>query len=59
LWRPVPVWPGQTSDASIKGTPVAYTLALLAAFAFGLGAVLQQKGTLESPAGENDPRFLV
>jgi len=38
---------------------VAVALALLAAFAFGLGAVLQQKGTLESPAGENDPRFLV
>ena len=38
---------------------MAVALALLAAFAFGLGAVLQQKGTLESPAGENDPRFLV
>jgi len=37
---------------------VAYLLALLAALAFGLGAVLQQKGTLDSPAEENDPRFL-
>jgi drug/metabolite transporter (DMT)-like permease len=42
----------------MSGTPVAYVLALLAAFGFGLGAVLQQKGTLEAPAGENDPRFL-
>lgn len=37
---------------------MAYALALLAAVAFGLGAVLQQKGTLESAAGEDDPRFL-
>jgi hypothetical protein len=35
-----------------------YVLALLAAFALGLGPILQQKDTLESPAGENDPRFL-
>jgi hypothetical protein len=28
---------------------VAVALSLLAALAFGLGAVLQQKGTLESP----------
>ena len=35
------------------------SLALLAAFAFAGGAVLQQKGTLEAPAGEDDPRFLV
>jgi drug/metabolite transporter (DMT)-like permease len=35
------------------------TLAILAAFAFALGSVLQQKGTLEAPAGERDPRFLV
>ena len=34
-------------------------LALLAAFAFALGSVLQQKGTLEAPAAEDDPRFLV
>jgi hypothetical protein len=38
---------------------MAVTLALLAAFAFALGSVLQQKGTLEAPAGEDDPRFLV
>jgi hypothetical protein len=31
----------------------------LAACAFALGSVLQQKGTLETPAGEDDPRFLV
>ncbi len=34
-------------------------LALLAAFAFALGNVLQQKGTLDAPASGNDPRFLV
>jgi drug/metabolite transporter (DMT)-like permease len=38
---------------------MALTLALLAACAFALGSVLQQKGTLETPAGEDDPRFLV
>ncbi len=32
---------------------------LLAALAFALGTVLQQKGTLEAPATERDPRFLV
>jgi len=37
---------------------VAVLLALLAAAAFALGTVLQQKGTLETPAGEDDPRFL-
>ncbi len=34
-------------------------LALLAAVAFAGGNVFQQKGTLEAPAGEDDPRFLV
>ncbi len=34
-------------------------LALLAAFAFAFGNVLQQKGTLETPAGGDNPRFLV
>jgi len=34
-------------------------LALLAAFAFALGSVFQQKGTLETPSGGDDPRFLV
>jgi len=37
---------------------MAYLLALLAAFAFALGNVLQQKGTLQAPAPEGDPRFL-
>ncbi len=35
-----------------------YLLALLAALAFALGSVLQQRGTLETVAGEDDPRFL-
>lgn len=34
-------------------------LAFLAAFAFALGSVLQQKGTVEAPAGTQDLRFLV
>ncbi len=34
-------------------------LGLLAALAFALGTVLQQRGTLEAPATEHDPRFLV
>ena len=37
----------------------AAVLALAGACAFALGTVLQQKGTLEAPADENDPRFLV
>jgi drug/metabolite transporter (DMT)-like permease len=37
---------------------VAALLALLAALAFALGTVLQQKGTLETAAAEGDPRFL-
>jgi drug/metabolite transporter (DMT)-like permease len=37
----------------------ANVLALLAAFAFALGNVLQQKGTLQAPAQGDDPRFLV
>lgn len=37
----------------------ANILALLAAFAFALGNVLQQKGTLETPAEGDDPRFFV
>jgi hypothetical protein len=36
-----------------------YLLALLAACAFALGTVLQQKGTLTVPAPEDDPRFLM
>jgi drug/metabolite transporter (DMT)-like permease len=38
---------------------VAYSLAALAAVAFAFGTVLQQKGTLQTSSGENDPRFLV
>lgn len=35
-----------------------YILALLAALAFALGTVLQQRGTLQTKAAEGDPRFL-
>jgi len=35
------------------------TLALAAAVSFALGNVLQQRGTLETSAGGDDPRFLV
>jgi hypothetical protein len=34
-------------------------LAFLAACAFALGNVLQQKGDVETSAGARDPRFLV
>jgi drug/metabolite transporter (DMT)-like permease len=37
---------------------MATLLALIAACAFALGNVLQQKGTLEAPAQGDDPRFL-
>jgi len=37
---------------------MAYVLALLAALAFALGSVLQQKGTLGTTAPEGDPHFL-
>jgi drug/metabolite transporter (DMT)-like permease len=33
-------------------------LGLLSAFAFALGSVLQQRGTLQTSAAEGDPRFL-
>jgi drug/metabolite transporter (DMT)-like permease len=36
-----------------------YVLALLAALAFALGSVLQQRGTLETPHEQGDPRFLL
>jgi drug/metabolite transporter (DMT)-like permease len=36
----------------------ATVLALLAAFSFALGTVLQQRGTLQTSAAEGDPRFL-
>jgi drug/metabolite transporter (DMT)-like permease len=36
----------------------ATVLALLAAFSFALGSVLQQRGTLQTSAPEGDPRFL-
>ena len=35
-----------------------YILALLAALSFALGAVLQQRGTLQTKAAEGDPNFL-
>jgi drug/metabolite transporter (DMT)-like permease len=35
-----------------------YLLALLAAFSFALGSVLQQRGTLQTSAPEGDPHFL-
>lgn len=38
---------------------MATLLALLAACAFAFGSVLQQRGTLEAPAAEGDPRFLI
>ena len=34
-------------------------LAIVAAMAFALGSVLQQKGTVETAATEDDPRFLI
>jgi len=34
-------------------------IAFLGATCFGVAAVLQQKGTLEAPASENDPHFLL
>lgn len=34
-------------------------LAIVAAMAFALGSVLQQKGTGETEAAEDDPRFLI
>jgi drug/metabolite transporter (DMT)-like permease len=38
---------------------VAVALALLAAVSFAAGTVLQQRGTLQAPAGADDARFLV
>ncbi len=37
---------------------MVYVLALLGAWCFALGSVLQQKGTLQVPAAEGDPHFL-
>lgn len=34
-------------------------LAIVAAFAFAVGTVLQQRGTMTTEAGEGDPRFLL
>ena len=42
-----------------EDTPLGAALALVAAVAFAFGAVLQQKGTLNTKSGEGDPRFLV
>ncbi len=49
---------GHLTCRGVGEADVAYLLALLAAMAFALGTVLQQKGTLEASAGEGDPRFL-
>jgi drug/metabolite transporter (DMT)-like permease len=38
---------------------MANGLAIAAAIAFALGTVLQQKGTMATEAGENDPNFLL
>ncbi len=38
---------------------VGELLAVVASVLFALGTVLQQKGTMSTEAGENDPRFLV
>ena len=38
---------------------MAVALALLAAVSFAAGTVLQQRGTLQAPAGADDARFLV
>jgi drug/metabolite transporter (DMT)-like permease len=38
---------------------IVYLLGLLSPLAFALGTVMQQRGTMETPAGEGDPRFLV
>jgi hypothetical protein len=38
---------------------VYQTIALVGAICFAVAAVLQQKGTLDVPAGEDDPHFLV
>ena len=38
---------------------MAIALALLAALSFAAGTVLQQRGTLQAPAGADDARFLV
>jgi drug/metabolite transporter (DMT)-like permease len=51
--------PSRNGASDEDGPVVAYVLALLAAVAFAFGSVLQQKGTLETEAGEGDARFLV
>jgi drug/metabolite transporter (DMT)-like permease len=38
---------------------VAELLALLAALCFAFGTVLQQRGTMQTPASSDDPRFLL
>src|SRR3974390_533487 len=38
---------------------MAYWLAIAAAVAFAFGTVLQQRGTMDTTAGEDDPRFLL
>ena len=38
---------------------IVYLLGLLSPFAFALGTVMQQRGTMQTRAREGDPRFLV
>jgi len=38
---------------------MAYGLAIAAAITFAFGTVLQQRGTMETAAGEDDPKFLL
>jgi len=38
---------------------MAYWLAIAAAIAFAFGTVLQQRGTMDTAAGEDDPKFLL
>jgi drug/metabolite transporter (DMT)-like permease len=38
---------------------IVYLLGLLSPLAFALGTVMQQRGTMETPAREGDPHFLV
>jgi hypothetical protein len=42
-----------------KDSVMGYTLAFLAACAFGLGTVPQQKGTLGTTSGSGDSHWLI
>jgi drug/metabolite transporter (DMT)-like permease len=45
--------------ATVGQSTAAVVLALLAAVSFAFGTVLQQKGTLQTPAGDESAKFLV